>query len=255
MTMITPSYLGETIEYSSLHACRSTLEDPTVNPVWPAIGAMAALVAVGILAARIPRGAVPRLPQWFWIAVGAGGALQTVAGGAPVVHVAGVAVGLGALDDWARITALAAVVLSAAALLSWTTPVGRVAPALSVLGRPVRRLGVPVDEWATAIGLCFRCLPLLVDEVRTLAAVRRLRAPHHHVGRRDLRRALAEPHQLLTAALVVALRRAGELAAAMDARGGVAGGNTSADRSRPGLTDAAFLLAVAAAVAFAVVAR
>ena len=31
MTMITPSYLGETIEYSSLHACRSTLEDPTNN--------------------------------------------------------------------------------------------------------------------------------------------------------------------------------------------------------------------------------
>ena len=31
MTMITPSYLGETIEYSSLHACRSTLEDPTSN--------------------------------------------------------------------------------------------------------------------------------------------------------------------------------------------------------------------------------
>ena len=31
MTMITPSYLGETIEYSSLHACRSTLEDPTVT--------------------------------------------------------------------------------------------------------------------------------------------------------------------------------------------------------------------------------
>ena len=32
MTMITPSYLGETIEYSSLHACRSTLEDPTREP-------------------------------------------------------------------------------------------------------------------------------------------------------------------------------------------------------------------------------
>ena len=31
MTMITPSYLGETIEYSSLHACRSTLEDPTAH--------------------------------------------------------------------------------------------------------------------------------------------------------------------------------------------------------------------------------
>ena len=33
MTMITPSYLGETIEYSSLHACRSTLEDPTGPPM------------------------------------------------------------------------------------------------------------------------------------------------------------------------------------------------------------------------------
>ena len=33
MTMITPSYLGETIEYSSLHACRSTLEDPTDSMV------------------------------------------------------------------------------------------------------------------------------------------------------------------------------------------------------------------------------
>ena len=36
MTMITPSYLGETIEYSSLHACRSTLEDPT----YPALGGL-----------------------------------------------------------------------------------------------------------------------------------------------------------------------------------------------------------------------
>ena len=38
MTMITPSYLGETIEYSSLHACRSTLEDPTERaPHLPAV--------------------------------------------------------------------------------------------------------------------------------------------------------------------------------------------------------------------------
>ena len=33
MSMITPSYLGETIEYSSLHACRSTLEDPTIERI------------------------------------------------------------------------------------------------------------------------------------------------------------------------------------------------------------------------------
>ena len=38
MTMITPSYLGETIEYSSLHACRSTLEDPTAPRNGPTAG-------------------------------------------------------------------------------------------------------------------------------------------------------------------------------------------------------------------------
>ena len=40
MTMITPSYLGETIEYSSLHACRSTLEDPTaaIGGEWRILG-------------------------------------------------------------------------------------------------------------------------------------------------------------------------------------------------------------------------
>ena len=42
MTMITPSYLGETIEYSSLHACRSTLEDPTHAIARSAVGEAAA---------------------------------------------------------------------------------------------------------------------------------------------------------------------------------------------------------------------
>ena len=43
MTMITPSYLGETIEYSSLHACRSTLEDPTVSFGAPCRGVTASI--------------------------------------------------------------------------------------------------------------------------------------------------------------------------------------------------------------------
>ena len=41
MTMITPSYLGETIEYSSLHACRSTLEDPTERTDKPVVDEIA----------------------------------------------------------------------------------------------------------------------------------------------------------------------------------------------------------------------
>ena len=48
MTMITPSYLGETIEYSSLHACRSTLEDPTGDGVTRIVDMLAAGVTIGL---------------------------------------------------------------------------------------------------------------------------------------------------------------------------------------------------------------
>ena len=57
MTMITPSYLGETIEYSSLHACRSTLEDPTPFPTWRSGGLPGH--RLGILCAS-PASAEPR---------------------------------------------------------------------------------------------------------------------------------------------------------------------------------------------------
>ena len=65
MTMITPSYLGETIEYSSLHACRSTLEDPTFSRVGLKNGDRAGAVLVQSQPtgdAPHPRRGVPMLP-------------------------------------------------------------------------------------------------------------------------------------------------------------------------------------------------
>ena len=46
MTMITPSYLGETIEYSSLHACRSTLEDPTASQYYENLRIAARILSI-----------------------------------------------------------------------------------------------------------------------------------------------------------------------------------------------------------------
>ena len=61
MTMITPSYLGETIEYSSLHACRSTLEDPTPGRGY--LGPAAQLAAYHqSFAADLQPGQVPATP-------------------------------------------------------------------------------------------------------------------------------------------------------------------------------------------------
>jgi energy-coupling factor transport system permease protein len=115
---------------------------------------------------------------------------------------------------------------------------------LSVLFRPLAWLRLPVDTWAAGTALSLRCLPTLIDEMRTLLAARRLRpAPAH----RSLRQRFAEPHDLLVASLVVSLRRAGDVGRAIEARGGL--GTVADSSSRPGRRDAmALTLALAAVV-------
>jgi energy-coupling factor transporter ATP-binding protein EcfA2/energy-coupling factor transporter transmembrane protein EcfT len=221
------------------------------QPTWPAIGLMAGLVLATAALARIPLGALPRVPRWLWLLVAFGAWLELVSGGPPNVHVAGMAIGLGALRDWARVTALGLTILGAAALVSWTTALAGIAPALRRLGAPLRWTRLPIDEWSAAVGLSLRCIPLLLEEVRILTAVMRLRATHRHsTGRRSR---IGEVHRLLVATLVVALRRAGEFAAAIDARGGL--GVIAADADGPGVTDGVALVVVAAAVVAAFVLR
>ena len=221
----------------------------SLRPEWPTIAVTAGLVVAAVAASRIPRGAVPRLPRWFWIGIAIGCVLNASAGGSPYVHLAGMRIGVGALTDWARAASLAVVILTAAAVVSWTTPPAAVAPALGRLGRPFRRLRLPIDEWAITVGLSFRCLPLLIDEIRTLGAVRRLRDAHRPRRRRSWRAMLTDPQELMTAALTVALRRGREFASAMEARGGL--GAFSADQSRFTGRDAGVLAFVAGTVAVA----
>jgi energy-coupling factor transport system ATP-binding protein len=222
----------------------------SAEPGWIPVGIMAGLAAVGVLVARIPLGAAPRLPRWFFAALAIGGFFTASAGGQPNVHVGHFTIGLGGLDDWARVFALTLVILSAAALVSWTTPLGGVAPAIRRLAAPLRWVRLPIDEWAATIGLSFRCLPLLLDEMRTLSAVRRLRAAHPR-PETTRKSGFVVVHDLLTAALVVGLRRAGELAEAIEGRGGL--GAIADDPARVGWRDAALVAVVGAAIAAALV--
>jgi energy-coupling factor transport system permease protein len=107
---------------------------------------------------------------------------------------------------------------------------------------------------------------LLVDEMRTLLAARRLRPSRHGRSitedssgrhglvrhamkfRQAMRRVLAEPADLLGASLAVSMRRAGELGEAITARGGVSAGVGA--RAGPAARDAmAGAVVVAACVA------
>ena len=180
----------------------------TFYPGWITIGLAAALVLAAARIAHIPRGALPSVPRWLWVLMAFGGLTAAFAGGSPVVELAGTPIGLGGLLNFLRITTLSIVLLGLGAMVSWTTNVGEIAPAVASLGRPLRLLRIPIDEWAVALALAMRAFPMLIDEFRVLYAARRLRpkpvAPTRR-GRRK-RRAL-ELIDLIAAAITVTLRR------------------------------------------------
>jgi energy-coupling factor transport system permease protein len=213
-------------------------------PSWGSIGLMALLLVGTAALARIPWGAWPRPPRWFWIALLVSGGLASLSGRAPYVSIGGVELGLGGLDAYCRFVAIGIALLLGAALVGWTTPLGEIAPAVSRLLAPLRLVRVPVDEAAVAVALSVRSLPLLVDEMRTLVAARRLRPPPPRPARSTMHRWLEELVDLLVAALAVSMRRAGELAEAITARGGT--GLVAARTGRPRWADVLAILVVAA---------
>ncbi len=226
----------------------------TLFPEWPAIGLVAALVLAGAGMAHIPRGALPSAPRWLPILLVIVGIAATLAGGRPHVQIGTVWLGLGGLLNFLRFTALSVVLLGLSALVSWTTNIAEIAPAVASLGRPLRPLRIPVDDWAVALALALRTFPMLIDEFRVLYAARRLRPKQAVRTRRaQLRRMTADVIDLIVAVITVTLRRADEMGDAITARGGA--GQISAAPSRPKIADWIALSIVSAACAAAVAAE
>lgn len=208
----------------------------TFYPGWVTIGLVAALLAAAVRIARIPRGAVPSIPRWLWALLALGFVTAALAGGAPTITVGGLNVGLGGALNFLRITALSIVLLGLGAMVSWTTNVAEIAPALATLGRPLKPLRIPIDEWAVALALALRAFPMLLDEFHVLYAARLLRPNRIPPGRRArVRQQSRGMIDLMAAAIVVTLRRADEMGDAITARGGV--GQLSASPARPRLAD------------------
>jgi energy-coupling factor transport system permease protein len=184
--------------------------DCVLLPGWASTLMGSALVLGTGYLARVPRSALPRLPTWVWIFM---------------LAMAVVAYAGHGLSVYLQTSLLIFVMLGAGALISWTTPTGQIAPAFAILGAPLKKLRVPVDEWAVTIALCMRSLPLLLDECRVLFAARRLRPqPRDRFRLRPATLPLLwiELIDILTATMAVCTRRAAELGQAITARGGVA---------------------------------
>jgi energy-coupling factor transport system permease protein len=208
----------------------------TFYPGWVTIGLVAAMVFAAIRVAHIPRGVLPSIPRWLWVVLAVGGITAALGGGSPKVSIGSLDLELGGTLNFLRITALSIVLLALGAMVSWTTNVAEIAPALASLGRPLRALRVPIDEWAVTLSLALRAFPMLIDEFQVLYAARRLRPkriPRSRKARR--RRHAVELIDLLTAAITVTLRRADEMGDAITARGGT--GQLSANPARPKVGD------------------
>jgi energy-coupling factor transport system permease protein len=220
-------------------------------PGWIAIALMAVLVGVTMRLAHIPRGVLPSIPRWLWVLLLFGAATAAMGGGEPVVQLWSHDLQVGGLLKFLRFTALSIVLLALGAMVSWTTNVADVAPAVATLGRPLKWLRFPVDDWAVALALALRAFPMLLDEFRLLFAARRLRPkPVLPEGQPKRRRWFADLVDLLAAGVTVALRRADEMGDAITARGGT--GQISAAPSRPAARDWLVLAIVAAVCATAI---
>lgn len=206
----------------------------TFYPDWAVLGILSVLILVTARLARVPFGALPSIPWWFWALMAVGGITATLGGGEPMADLGGWHVGLGGLLSFLRVSLVALVLLGVCMMVSWTTNTADIAPALARLGRPLKIFRLPVDDWAAATALALRSFPMLLDEFRVLLAARRLR-PKPHVATNRGRRWSHEVVDTMTAGITVALRRGDEMGDAITARGGT--GQIAAAPSGPKLRD------------------
>ncbi|OBG17981.1 hypothetical protein A5765_05135 [Mycolicibacterium celeriflavum] len=215
-------------------------------PGWAMIGVVWVLVLTGARIAHIPRGALPSWPRRLWVLIALAFVFATLAGGSPVISVGGVDIGLGGALYGLRAALLAFGLVGLAAMVSWTTNVAEIVPAITTLSRPLTLLRIPVREWAVALALGLRAFPMLIEEFQMLYAAHRLRSRRMQPNRRVRRRQQArDVTDLIVAALAMTLRRADEMGDAIAARGGT--GQFSAASARPTLADWVTLAIAAAA--------
>ncbi|MDF2976517.1 MAG: transporter related protein [Actinomycetospora sp.] len=248
-TLPGPSPLHRVWAGTKIAALVATAAALAIDPAWPTLAAAVAVLLVGAVAARLPRGAVPRPPKWLLLWAPAI-VFSTLSTRPPLVEVFGYELSIGGLERVVLFLATTLVSLLGAALLIATTPLGAFPPLLERLVRVGRRLRVPPATPATAIVLGLRLVPLLLAEGRTSWLLLGQRRP---VGRAvtPFREQVRLGVRTAMLACAMATRRAAETGEAITARGGP--GAVAGPDQRPGRADLVVVLVVTAILAAGVV--
>jgi energy-coupling factor transport system permease protein len=107
--------------------------------------------------------------------------------------------------------------VTVAALLTFTTSPGQLAHGLEALLEPLRRVGLPVREMALVLTIALRFVPTLFDEIDKIGKAQRARGADFRSANPWRRVRAWVP--MFVPIFVSAFRRAEELAVAMEARG------------------------------------
>ncbi len=175
--------------------------------------------------------------------------------GTPLVRVSGLPVGVtregvsrGLLVSWQFL----ALGLSGA-LLTMTTSPSDLVHGLEKLLHPLHRLRVPTQDLAVMVAMALRFVPTFLEELDRIRTARKARGADDDTGRVAER--LKAMAALVIPLMTSALRRADELADAMEARGYGRGRRTTLNRSRFGADELAAVTGLCLVIAVVIAAR
>ncbi len=209
---------------------------------WRAVAVIWTIAVGGALVARLPRSVTPRPPRLLLGAIVITCLLGLLAGGEPY--------GLGGLILQVRLFAFTIGLLALSLVLGWTTPTADLPVAAAWLLRPLRRLGLNVDDVVAGLALAVRALPLVADEFSTVVTLSRFR-------KRTFASPIVAGMDLAATATTATVRRGIEMGEAVEARGGSPTARqieqSPSVPNRWGRPEAVLALVVAAAVATVIV--
>jgi len=207
------------------------------------------LLAVATVAGRIELARIRRAFGLLLVIIAVGAVLVAILTPGKVVAMLGpFHVTRTGLDLALRGAAQTIVILYTGALMVITTVPTVLGTGLVWYMNPLRRLRVPVDEIAVMVGIGLAFLPLLQQELQRILLAQRARGADFRRGTLESR--LISALNILPPLLASNLRRAEELAVAMESRGYVPGApRTLLNAGRFGPADAvALVLALAGAI-------
>ena len=179
---------------------------------------LAALVAALTLLARVPMLALLRTVRTvFWLALLMFFFYFFTTPGRPLIAWGGVGVTVEGLAAGATQVYRICLLVVVASLLTYTTSPAQLAHGLEALFGPLERVRFPVREMVLVLTIALRFVPTLFAEIEIISKAQRARGADFTSG--GPWRRLRSLVPIFVPIFVSALRRAEELATAMDARG------------------------------------